>query len=40
MIIAIGLIAGNIVRFEFFPNVPSDFISSELVMKTTKIIVS
>ena len=32
MIISIGLVAGNIVRFEFFPNVPSDFIQAELVM--------
>lgn len=32
MIIAIGLIAGNVVRFEFFPNIPSDFIQAELVM--------
>ncbi|MCB1649923.1 MAG: efflux RND transporter permease subunit, partial [Pseudomonadales bacterium] len=28
MVIAIGLIAGNLVRFEFFPNVPSDFIET------------
>lgn len=32
MIVSIGLVAGNIVRFEFFPNVPSDFIQAELVM--------
>ena len=32
MILAIGLIAGNLVRFEFFPNVPSDFIQTNLVM--------
>ncbi|MCP5331278.1 MAG: efflux RND transporter permease subunit [Gammaproteobacteria bacterium] len=32
MVIAIGLIAGNLVRFEFFPNVPSDFIETRVVM--------
>lgn len=32
MLISIGLVAGNIVRFEFFPNVPSDFIQANLVM--------
>lgn len=32
MIVSIGLVAGNVVRFEFFPNVPSDFIQAELVM--------
>lgn len=32
MVLAVGLIVGNIVRFEFFPNVPSDFIETRLVM--------
>lgn len=32
MLVSIGLVAGNIVRFEFFPNVPSDFIQANLVM--------
>ncbi|MDP1930275.1 MAG: efflux RND transporter permease subunit [Gammaproteobacteria bacterium] len=32
MIVSVGLVAGNIVRFEFFPNVPSDFIQAQLVM--------
>ncbi len=32
MVVSIGLIAGNLVRFEFFPNVPSDFIQTTLVM--------
>jgi len=32
LLISIGLVAGNIVRFEFFPNVPSDFIQADLVM--------
>lgn len=32
LILAIGLIAGNVVRFEFFPNVPSDFINARLAM--------
>lgn len=32
LIVSIGLVAGNIVRFEFFPNVPSDFIQAQLIM--------
>ncbi|MDX1491745.1 MAG: efflux RND transporter permease subunit [Pseudohongiellaceae bacterium] len=31
-IVCIGLVGGNIVRFEFFPNVPSDFIQARLTM--------
>ncbi len=32
MILSVGLIAGNVVRFEFFPNIPSDFIQARVVM--------
>jgi multidrug efflux pump subunit AcrB len=32
LILSAGMIAGGIVRFEFFPNVPSDFIQANLTM--------
>ncbi|MAO38729.1 MAG: hypothetical protein CMQ37_08940 [Gammaproteobacteria bacterium] len=32
LIISGGMIAGGVVRFEFFPNIPSDFIQAELTM--------
>jgi multidrug efflux pump subunit AcrB len=31
-ILCVGLIGGNVIRFEFFPNVPSDFIQARLAM--------
>lgn len=32
LILSVGIIGGGLVRFEFFPNVPSDFIQAELEM--------
>ena len=32
MVICIGLVAGNLIKFEFFPTVPSDFIQANLSM--------
>ncbi len=32
LILSIGLVAGNVVKFEFFPNIPSDFINAQLEM--------
>lgn len=32
LIISAGIIIGGLVRFEFFPNIPSDFIQAELTM--------
>ncbi|MCP5145311.1 MAG: efflux RND transporter permease subunit [Gammaproteobacteria bacterium] len=32
MLLTVGLVAGNWIKFEFFPNVPSDFIQASLTM--------